>query len=140
MNSIIFQVAARVLLPVMILLSIVFLLRGHNEPGGGFIGGLLAAAGFALYSFAVGLAEARRLLAVHPRTLIATGLLFAVASGFPALFANKDFLYGRRVTLQIPGFEGGLKVGTPFVFDVGVYLAVIGVTLLMAFTLEERQP
>ncbi|MFU8830117.1 MAG: Na+/H+ antiporter subunit B [Phycisphaerales bacterium] len=140
MNSIILQVAARLLLPVMILLSIVFLLRGHNEPGGGFVGGLLAAAGFILYAFAVSLSEARRLLVFHPRTLIGWGLIFAVISGIPAVFAGYPFLKGLWIEIEnLIGFEQGIKVGTPFIFDVGVYLVVIGVTLLMAFTLEERQ-
>jgi multicomponent Na+:H+ antiporter subunit B len=137
MNSIILQVAARALLPVMILLSVVFLLRGHNEPGGGFIGGLVAASGFILSALAAGLAEARRQLHIHPRVLISVGLLIAVASGIPALFAGDVFLKGLWIDLNVLGFEG-VKFGTPFVFDVGVYLTVIGVTLLMAFTLEER--
>jgi multicomponent Na+:H+ antiporter subunit B len=66
-----------VLLPVMLLLSLVVLVRGHNEPGGGFVGGLLAAAGFALYAMAFGIGDARRLLRRDPRTLIGVGLLLA---------------------------------------------------------------
>ena len=121
----------------MILLSIVFLLRGHNEPGGGFIGGLVAASGYILYALAVGLDETRRLLYLHPRTLISLGLLIAIASGIPALFAGEPFMKGLWTDVDFAGFEG-VKFGTPFVFDVGVFLVVIGVTLLMAFTLEER--
>ncbi len=138
MNSIILQVAARVLLPVVILLSIVFLLRGHNEPGGGFIGGLVGASGFILYALAVDLRSARRLLIVQPKTLIAVGLLIALASGVPPLFQQQPYFKGLWMDLNIAGYDG-LKVGTPFVFDVGVYLVVVGSTLLMAFTLEERQ-
>ena len=137
MNSVIFQVAARVLLPVMLLLSVVFLLRGHNEPGGGFIGGLVAASGYILYALAVNLPESRRLLHVHPRTLISTGLLIAILSGVPALLVDQPFMKGKWLEVNIASFEG-VKFGTPFVFDVGVYLVVLGVTLLMAFTLEER--
>lgn len=137
MNSIILQVAAKVLLPVVILLSIVFLIRGHNEPGGGFIGGLLGASGFILYALAVDLRSARRLLMIQPKTLIATGLLVAIASGIPALFQNYPIFKGLWVEVDFAGYEG-LKIGTPFFFDVGVYLVVIGSTLLMAFTLEER--
>lgn len=137
MNSVILQIAARVLLPVMLLLSIVFLLRGHNEPGGGFIGGLVAASGYILYALAVSLPESRRLLHVHPRTLISSGLVVAILSGVPALLVNEPFMQGKWVEINFAGFEG-VKFGTPFVFDIGVYLAVLGVTLLMAFTLEER--
>lgn len=138
MNSIILQVAARVLLPVVILLSIVFLLRGHNEPGGGFIGGLVAASGFILYALAANLHSARRLLHIQPKTLIATGLILALLSGVPALFIEQPYYKGVWTDLHFTGYEG-LKVGTPFFFDVGVYLVVLGSTLLMAFTLEERQ-
>jgi multicomponent Na+:H+ antiporter subunit B len=137
MNSIILQVAAKVLLPVVILLSIVFLLRGHNEPGGGFIGGLVGASGFVLYALAVDLRSARRLLIIQPKTLMAVGLLVAIGSGIPALFQNHPIFKGLWTELDFAGYEG-LKVGTPFFFDVGVYLVVIGSTLLMAFTLEER--
>jgi len=138
MNSLILQVAARVLLPVVILLSIVFLLRGHNEPGGGFIGGLVAASGFILYALAVDLPAARRLLHIQPRTLISSGLMVALLSGVPALTVGEPFYKGLWAELDFAGYEG-VKVGTPFFFDVGVYLVVLGSTLLMAFTLEERQ-
>jgi multicomponent Na+:H+ antiporter subunit B len=136
-NSIILQVAARALLPVMILLSVVFLLRGHNEPGGGFIGGLVAASGFILYALSAGLPAARRELHIQPRTLIAIGLFTAILSGVPGLIGGDPFLKGEWIDLNIAGFDQ-VKIGTPFFFDVGVYLTVVGVTLLMAFTLEER--
>ena len=59
MNSVIFRTSAHVLLPFMLSLSVIVLLRGHNEPGGGFVGGLLAASGFALHAMAFGHASAR---------------------------------------------------------------------------------
>ncbi len=139
MNSTIFQVAARMLLPIMLVLSVVVLLRGHNEPGGGFIGGLLAAAGFALHTLAIGLQDARRLVALHPRTIAAVGLLIAVLSGAVAFLNGQSYLTAQWVTVNPPGFADPLKIGTPLFFDIGVYLVVVGVTLLMVFTLEERQ-
>lgn len=139
MNSVILQTAARVLLPLMLALSAVALLRGHNEPGGGFVGGLLAASGFALYALAFRVEDARRLLRLSPHSLIGVGLLIAILSGTPAVVSGSPFMEARWVSVQIPGFDTPLKLGTPLVFDVGVYLVVIGITLLMVFTLEDSR-
>lgn len=139
MNSIFFIVASRVLMPIMLVLSVVVLLRGHNEPGGGFIGGLLAAAAFAMHALAVGLEDARRRIVIHPRSIAAVGLLIAASSGMVAWASGSPFLASQWWSVAVPGFESEIKIGTPVVFDIGVYLAVVGVTLLMIFTLEERQ-
>lgn len=139
MNSVIFQTAARVLLPVMLILSVIALIRGHNEPGGGFVGGLLAAAGFALYGLALGVDDAKRSLRASPRTLIGVGLIVAILSGVPAMVIGAPFMEGQWLSISIPGLETPLKLGTPLLFDVGVYLVVIGVALLMVFSLEESR-
>jgi multicomponent Na+:H+ antiporter subunit B len=123
----------------MLLLSVVALVRGHNEPGGGFVGGLLAASGFALYGLAFHVDDARRLLRVSPRSLIGIGLIVAMLSGVPAVVSRSPFMDARWASVQVPGFASPLKLGTPLVFDVGVYLVVIGITLLMIFTLEDSR-
>jgi multicomponent Na+:H+ antiporter subunit B len=137
MNSVIFRTSARVLVPFMLLLSVVVLLRGHNEPGGGFVGGLLAASGIALHAMAFGHASARRIFRADPRALIGVGLLVAAASGLPALMLGEAYLKGIWMSLEAPGFPEVLKVGTPLVFDIGVYLLVLGAAVLMILTLEE---
>ena len=81
-SSLIFRTATRYLVPMILLFAIFVFLRGHNEPGGGFVGGLLAAAPFILYIFAFGIDDARRLLYVDPRSLVGFGLLIAFASIF----------------------------------------------------------
>lgn len=139
MNSIIFRSTARALLPVMLLLSVIILLRGHNEPGGGFVGGLLAAAAFSLYALAFDGRRARMHLRVPPMTLIGAGLLIAAGSGLPGLIIDGVFLRGRWLTVDIPGFAEPLKVGTPLVFDIGVYLLVLGGAVLMVLSLEETR-
>ena len=78
-NSPIFRTAARLLMPLLLLFSVFLLLRGHNEPGGGFVGGLVAAAAFALYAIAFGVQRARQALLVKPMTLLGAGLLIALA-------------------------------------------------------------
>ena len=82
-----FRTATRLLMPLLLLFAVFLLLRGHNEPGGGFVGGLVVAAAFALYLVAFGVARARRALLVKPLTLIGIGLAMALVSGLPALAA-----------------------------------------------------
>jgi multicomponent Na+:H+ antiporter subunit B len=137
MTSLILSTAARYLLSLLLMFSIFILIRGHNEPGGGFIGGLIAAAAFALNAFASGSATTRRTLRVDPRTLVPLGLLIALGSGTVPLFAGEPFLTGIWFTANVPGL-GEIALGTPLVFDCGVYLVVLGVTLTMILTLAEE--
>lgn len=136
MNSIILRTAIRFLMPLLILFSLFLLVRGHNQAGGGFAGGLVAAAAFALYSLSYNAAEARRVLRVSPAVLIAGGLLVAVVSGLISLFAGLPFLTGLWGYVNLPAI-GILEVGTPVLFDIGVYLLVFGITITMVFSLEE---
>lgn len=131
---VILPTAARVLLPLLLLFSVFLLARGHNEPGGGFAGGLVAASAFVLYAVAYDVPAARRALGVHPRTLIPIGLLLALGSGLLGLLPGGAFLSGRWASLPLPG---GVRadLGSPLLFDLGVYLAVVGVTLTIILTL-----
>jgi multicomponent Na+:H+ antiporter subunit B len=135
MNSLILRTAARFLL-TLLLFSIFLLLRGHNEPGGGFVGGLVAAGAFALYGLASNVAEARRALRVDTRTLIGVGLLLAFTSGALALLAGKPYLTGLWWSIDLFGATR-VELSTPLLVDIGVYLVVLGVALMMLFTLAE---
>ncbi len=137
MNSLILRTATRFLLPLLLLFSLLLLVRGHHEPGGGFSGGLVAAAAFVLHRFAFGAEDARRALPVDARVLIGAGLLVAVGSGSLALLAGRPLMTGLWGRVSVPGF-GDLDVGTPLLFDVGVYLAVVGVTLSIILPLAEE--
>ncbi|RDI96338.1 Na+/H+ antiporter subunit B [Meiothermus sp. QL-1] len=132
MNTLILKTTSRFLFALLLLLSVFLLLRGHNEPGGGFIGALVAVGAYALYALAHGVEAARRLLPLPPLRLVGWGLLLALLSGLPALFAAKPFMTGVWFTLL------GVKVGTPVIFDLGVYLTVFGALLSAIFDLEER--
>lgn len=133
-RSEILSVATRYLMPLLMVFSVFLLLRGHNEIGGGFVGGLVAAVAIVLYMIAEGVAAARELLRVEPRVLIAVGLLVALSSAVAAWFAGQPFMTGLwwKQALPVVG-----KVGTPLIFDIGVYLTVMGTTLLILFTLAE---
>lgn len=136
MNPIILRISARYLVPILLVVSLVLLLRGHNAPGGGFSGGLLAASAFALYTLAFGSGQARRLLRFDPRTLLATGVLISLASGLPAMFGGEAYLASLWVVPTLPVI-GALPLGTPLVFDIGVFITVIGFTLTIMFALYE---
>jgi multicomponent Na+:H+ antiporter subunit B len=127
MSSSILQTAVRVLLPLLLLFAVFLLLRGHNEPGGGFVAGLVVAAAYALLAFASGVPAARQAMIVQPERLLGVGLLVSLLSGVPAVFLGKPFL---------SAIWWG-PVGTPMPFDIGVCLVVIGVVLTMTFTLAE---
>jgi multicomponent Na+:H+ antiporter subunit B len=135
MTSSILQTATRVLMPLLLLFAVFLLLRGHNEPGGGFVAGLVVAASFVLYSIAFGVEAARRALLVQPSMLLGSGLLVAVVSGLPGVLTDRPFMSAVWTTLALG--SSPIAVGTPLVFDVGVFLVVIGVVLTIVFTLAE---
>lgn len=133
MNTLIFRTIAPLLTVVMLLFSAFVLLRGHNEPGGGFIGGLIAAAAIAIYGIAMGPAAARRALRLDPMAVAGVGLVVAVLSGMLSLPFDLPFLTG------LWGDWLGAKLSTPMVFDIGVYLVVFGVLSALALGLEDGE-
>ena len=114
-------------MPLLLLFAVFLLLRGHNEPGGGFVGGLVVASAFVLYTIAYGVSASRRALLLDPSTLLGVGLLVAAGSGMPAVLFGLPFMTA----------AWAFAVGTPLVFDLGVFLAVIGVVLTIVFTLAD---
>ena len=134
MTSIILSTATRLIFPLMLMFSVFVLLRGHNEPGGGFVGGLVAASAFALYAFATDVARAREALRISTIRLAGIGLLVAFLSGVLALFSNKPFLTAIWTDIDVAVI--GL-LNTALFFDIGVYLVVIGVTLTIIFAMAE---
>lgn len=135
-DSLILRTTVRFLFPLLLLFSIFLFLRGHNEPGGGFIAGLVAAAAFALYSIAYNSKDARHALGVETRLLIGIGLLIALISGLLGILNGQPFLSGLWGYISIPGLSN-IEIGTPVLFDIGVFLTVLGVTLTIIFALEE---
>jgi multicomponent Na+:H+ antiporter subunit B len=134
MFSLILSTTARAIMPLTLVFSLYLLMRGHNAPGGGFVGGLVGAVAFALASLADGVGTARRALRVDPHVLMAVGLTLALGSGLVSVLMGQAFLTGQWLDLPLPVIG---KVGTPLIFDVGVYLAVMGVSLTILFALED---
>lgn len=135
MNSPILHTAGRLLLPLALLFSLYLLWRGHNEPGGGFVGGLVAAAGFTVHALPRGRAALMAALRCPPLSIAGVGLLLALVSGLPALLGLAPFL-----THQWQVWDNGFAVGTALLFDIGVYLAVLGsVCAFVGFYLGEEE-
>lgn len=134
-TTIILKIASNYLLPVLLLFSIFILLRGHYLPGGGFVGGLIAAIAFILHSFANGLKKSKELIMMHPGYLIPIGLSVSFLSGLvPVALFDLPFMTGlwSHDPVAILG-----NIGSALFFDIGVYLVVVGVTLTIIFTISE---
>ncbi|MCI5073545.1 Na+/H+ antiporter subunit B [Oricola sp.] len=137
MRTLIFRTIAPFLSSLMILFSVFVLLRGHNQPGGGFIGGLIAASALAIYGIAFGVSPVRRAIRFHPMALSGFGLLLAAIAGMLSIFSGVPFLTGLWVT---PTFFGvPIALSTPMLFDIGVYFVVFGSITSTALALEERE-
>ena len=135
MNSRLLNAATRYVGPLLLILSLILLYRGHNLPGGGFIGGLMAASSIILLAYAHGWAETEKSLPIDPLVLMASGLVLAMLSGLPGILAGDVFMKGLWLSPFNVAFLGKVKLGTPLLFDIGVYLAVIGFTVKCALSL-----
>jgi len=136
-QSLILRAATRLLVSMILVFSVYLLLRGHNATGGGFAGALVAGTGFALYIMAEGSAPVRRGIWINPRGLIVVGMALALFSGLIGLFAGKPFLTGLWWTIaDVDGKE--VALGTPLLFDIGVYAIVLGMILTLILALEEE--
>jgi multicomponent Na+:H+ antiporter subunit B len=128
----------RIISPILLLLSIYLLFRGHNEPGGGFIAGLAAVAAIQLQILGRGEARLRRWLGPLLHPLTGLGLLMAVVAALLGLFRGSFF-----AALWWFGDIGDLHIelGTPILFDIGVYLVVVSVinTYLLGLARQERR-
>jgi len=136
MRTVIFRTVAPYLTSLMVLFSVFVLLRGHNEPGGGFIGGLIAASALAIYGIACGVASVRRALYFHPMAIAAFGLFLAGLAGVVSMAAAVPYMTGLWIYPQIFGVE--VVLSTVLFFDIGVYLVVVGAISSIALALEER--
>ncbi|WP_397474499.1 MnhB domain-containing protein [Pusillimonas sp.] len=134
MNSLIFSTTARLLFWAMMAASLVILWRGHNEPGGGFVGGLVAAMAISLIALSQGVQRAREVLRISPVVLAGAGVAFAILSGVPGMVAGDGFLTHKWLI-----FDNGFKLGTTLLFDIGVYCTVMGGMLCMVLRLYENE-
>lgn len=120
-KSLIFEVSLRIITPIILLSSLLIFWRGHQLPGGGFIGGLVVGSVFAIYSFCFGTKQTLSYMRLSPLSFITAGLFCALLSGVLPLFNGLVAFQGIWIEAPILG-----KIGTPVLFDFGVYLLVAG--------------
>jgi multisubunit Na+/H+ antiporter MnhB subunit len=124
------------LVGLILVFSVYLLFRGHNAPGGGFSAALVAGTGFSLFAITEGPRAVRRALRVDPQVCMAWGLLLAIASGLIAVLSGRPFLTGLWWPVESTG--NGPLLGSPMVFDTGVFLVVLGAILTLMLHLEEN--
>lgn len=138
MNSIILQIAAKYIRGILLFFAVLALLRGHNNPGGGFIGGLLAALSIIYYGFAFNTEKIKERMIIKPNIYLAFGLLLVLLSFIPSIVNNITLMQGVWLKINLP-LLGELKLGTPFIFDIGVFFTVIGVIFLFFISLTNKE-
>lgn len=137
MTTLIFRTVAPFITALMLLFSVFILLRGHNEPGGGFIGGLIAASALAIYGIAFGVEAVRRAIRFHPLAIAGFGLLLSCLAGLISILFAVPFMTGLWVYPVVAGVE--VPLSTVMLFDLGVYFVVLGAVASIALALEERE-
>lgn len=135
MNSTILQIAQRYVRFLLLVFAVIALLRGHNHPGGGFIAGLLAGLSLVMKGFAYDTEHVIKHMKISPERIMAFGLILILASTLPAIIEGEAFMTGIWLQLHIP-LIGELKLGTPLLFDIGVFIGVIGITRSFFFSLK----
>jgi multicomponent Na+:H+ antiporter subunit B len=133
-RTLIFRTAAPTIVIVMLVFSVFVLLRGHNEPGGGFIGGLIAAAAIVVFGMAAGVEAVEKAVHVPPMAIAGFGVFMAALSGLPSLAVGAPYLTGLWGFVHLGSTE--VPLSTPLLFDVGVYLAVFGTVSAVLLGLE----
>ena len=129
-RSVILDVAVRAELHTLLLVSLYFLFAGHNQPGGGFAGGLIASAALCLRYVAGGEASLARSVPVPPPIILGAGLLLAIVTGTIPLLFGDQFLGSAILERDLPVF-GNVKFTSVLAFDTGVYLVVLGMAMLL---------
>ncbi|HZH59366.1 MAG TPA: Na(+)/H(+) antiporter subunit B [Metabacillus sp.] len=137
-NDVIFQTATKVVVFIIIIYSLHLFFSGHYTPGGGFIGGLMTASAFVLLLLAFDIKTVVNTLQLDYIKLTAVGLLIAVLTGIGSFVFNVPFLTHTFSYVELP-FLGETALATAVLFDLGVYLVVIGVTMTIIQTIGETE-
>lgn len=126
----------RILTPVLLMLAVIFLLAGHNAPGGGFIAGLVVATAFLMQILARGDAFVRKLMGQYLQPSMGVGLLIALLSALLGIGNGGVFFQGIWWKLSLGSFV--LELGSPTFFDIGVFLVVSA--FVTSYLLELSRP
>jgi multicomponent K+:H+ antiporter subunit A len=130
-------VLVRLMLPVAGLVAVFFFLRGHDQPGGGFVAGLILSLGILLQYIVSGTEWVEERVRLRPRTLIALGILFTVATAAAPFVAGYPLLTSHTFHVQVPVL-GEVHVASALFFDLGVFCLVLGSVLLILVALAHQ--
>ncbi|MBK5438623.1 monovalent cation/H+ antiporter subunit A [Pseudomonas sp. TH32] len=130
-------VLVRLLLPIALVVSFYLFMRGHNQPGGGFVAGLVMSVAFILQYMVAGTQWVEAQMSLRPMRWMGFGLLSATLTGLGALLAGYPFLTTHTWHFSLPVL-GDIHVASALFFDVGVYAMVVGSTLLMLTALGHQ--
>ncbi|SFK29162.1 multicomponent Na+:H+ antiporter subunit B [Halobacillus dabanensis] len=133
-NDIILRTTTTLIAFILLGFSIYLFFAGHNAPGGGFIGGLMTSAAIILMYMAYGIQAMEKILPINFRQIIPVGLIIAAATGIGGMIFNAPFLTQTFAYFQLP-ILGKTELATALLFDLGVYLAVVGVTMTIILTI-----
>jgi multicomponent Na+:H+ antiporter subunit A len=133
-RSVILETAVLLVFHTILAVSVFFLVRGHNAPGGGFIGGLVAGAGLVLRYLAYGNMRVRADARLRPSALLGSGLVLAAGAALTPMLLGGQVLASAALELHLPVL-GTLTLASPLIFDTGVYLIVVGLVLGVLSTL-----
>ena len=138
-RSVVLETSLGALLHVALLFSLFLLFAGHNAPGGGFVGGLVAAAALVLRYIEGGPAAVRETVAIAPQQILGAGLAIAAITGVAPWLSGDQFLESFKVSIELPVL-GTVKTTSALPFDIGVYCVVVGLMLMVLRTLgAERE-
>lgn len=135
MKTLILSTVIKILIPIFLGFATYMFFRGHNQPGGGFIAGLIASIPFMIYSMAYGVEKVTEIFRIKPMFMASIGLLLAAISGVFSMLIGDPFM----ASLWLPEKVSIIgKVGTPILFDLGVFFLVAGVVLKITFLLTKE--
>ena len=133
-RSLILDTTIRLVFDAVLVFSLYLLFAGHNQPGGGFVGGLVAGTAFVLRYVAGGRAELRAAVPIDPGIPLGAGVLLATVTGMGAWLFGADFLTSDYGSVVLPVL-GQVKASTVLIFDIGVFAVVVGLVLTLLRTL-----
>jgi multicomponent Na+:H+ antiporter subunit B len=137
-NDLILKTTTNIIVFIILAFSFKLFLAGHNMPGGGFIGGLMTAGAFILMYITYGIGPIKRVTRISFTFLIGLGLVVAVATGIGAFIFGQPFLSHTDGYFYLP-ILGKTHLATAVLFDIGVYLTVVGVTMTIILSIAEDQ-
>ncbi|MGM0902762.1 Na(+)/H(+) antiporter subunit B [Mesobacillus maritimus] len=137
-NNVILQTATKVIVFIILLFSVYMFFAGHYEPGGGFIGGLMASGAIVLLLIAYDINTVKQILPFNFIKVTAIGLLFSAGTAAGGLFFDKPMLT-HWFTYVHPPLLGKMSLHTAVLFDIGVFLVVVGVTMTIIQTIGESE-